>query len=313
MSESPNPVWIEVRCPLPPDRAEEVAARLAALGWLEWWVDQPLHHQRDAGGWATAPDTEAAATLHVCVADRSEAARLLRALDDLAESARVGELRAKDWLNDWRQDRGVVVLADGWSIAPPWLRDQAPDAQRVIVIDPGLGFGAGDHPTTRDSAVFLVENLRRRQSVLDLGAGSGVLSILAARAGAGRVVAVEIDEFAAAEIRRNGSLNGSPAIEVVVGDAAVLAGLGRFDLIVANLGAREANALRPVCQDLAAAGATLILSGLTEWSAPEVAAGYAADGWLTRRRRQSGSEWVTLLLTRRSALEADRRSRSGGR
>lgn len=313
MDEAPKPVWIEVRCNLPPDRAEEAAARLAAGGWLEWWVDQPLHHERDAGGWATAPDTAAAVTLHVCVADRSEAERLLRALDELAESARVGELRARDWLDDWRQDRGVVVLTDGWSIAPPWLRDAAPDAQRVIVIDPGLGFGAGDHPTTRDSAVFLVENLRRRQRVLDLGAGSGVLSILAARAGAGRVVAVEIDEFAAAEIRRNGSLNGSPAIEVVVGDAAVMAGLGRFDLIVANIGAREASALRPVCQELAAPGATLILSGLTEWSAPEVAAGYTADGWLTRRRTQSGSEWVTLLMTRRSALEADRQRILDGR
>jgi ribosomal protein L11 methyltransferase len=73
---------------------------------------------------------------------------------------------------------------------------------------------------------------------------------------------------------------------------------GPYDLIALNIGARPARELRPVCDAMASPGARLVISGLAEWAAPDVAAEYARSGWRTRLRVQAGSEWVTLALDR---------------
>jgi ribosomal protein L11 methyltransferase len=221
------------------------------------------------------------------------------ALADLADRVESGEAQAQDWLRTWREQRSVVPLPDGWSIAPPWLVDQTPDPARTVVIDPGLAFGAGDHPTTRDSATLVLAWVRPGDRVLDLGAGSGVLSILALKAGAATATAVEIDAMAAGEIPRNAALNDVTGITAIQADATQAALGESFDLLLLNIGARESRLLQPLCDRVAAPGARLILSGLADWAAPAVAEVYTAAGWRTRQRLQAGSEWVTLAMTRR--------------
>lgn len=298
MSELEAGAWWEWTGLLPASRQEEAVARLTALGYDQWWVDQPLDHTRIAEGWLTEQSRTAMVSLHVYPPSREAAAALSAALADLTESASIDRVAARDYLATWREGRQVVPLRDGWSIAPPWLAGEAPDPARVIIIDPGLAFGAGDHPTTRDSGILLLETLRPGERVLDLGAGSGVLSILARRAGSGPAVAVEIDALAAAEIPRNMALNGVDGVTVLAADARQLAPDQQFDLVLLNIGAREAKALRPLCDQIAAPGARLIISGLAEWAAGGVAEAYIGSGWRTRARRQAGSDWGSLVMSR---------------
>lgn len=302
--------WIELTARLAAGVEDEALTRLAAAGFEQCWLTHPLVNRRGDDGWDTrAGDVS---VLHLALVPAEAAAGLAAvraALAGLTAEVQVDELRAVEWLRTWREGRRVVPLRDGWSIAPPWLAGEAPNRQRMIVIDPGLAFGAGDHPTTRDSGVVLLELLRAGDRVLDLGAGSGVLSILARQAGAAAATAVELDELAAGEIDRNLALNQVDQVEVIAGDALTLSLAGPYDLLLCNIGARLAQALAPRLEPLAAPGARVVLSGLTEWTSAATAEVYGEFGWRCARRLQSGTEWVTLGLVRRNRESARRAAR----
>lgn len=293
--------WIELVCRFDATRVEAACDRLVGLGIEQWWIDQPVTHARVADGWATRPALDEMVELHVYLHDPAEAKRIEDHLADLADSSRIAGVQPQDWLTGWREGREVVLLPDNWCIAPPWLAESVPDPARAVIIDPGLAFGAGDHPTTRDSAVLVLELVRPGDRVLDLGAGSGVLSLLARKAGAQAVLAVEIDPMAAAEIPRNAALNGIDGIEVVEGSAEDLVVDQPYDLVLMNIGAREATRLVQRVGAAAAPGASVVISGLAEWAAPEVAGVFIDEGWRTRRRRQVASDWVTLAMCRESS------------
>jgi len=291
----------ELVCDVKRTDLDALAARLALQGYDSWWVDQPVEHPVGHDDWDNPINLATHATVHIQLGDPAEAAALSAALSPLVESATGVAIESKDWLRAWRDGREVVELVDGWSIAPPWLVDQAASPERCVIIDPGLAFGAGDHPTTRDSAILLLGTLQPGDRLLDLGAGSGVLSILARRAESGRTVAVEIDPDAAAEILRNMDLNGVSGVEAITGDAGALDGLGQFDVLAVNIGAHAAKRLRESCDRLAAPGGRLILSGLATWSEHDVIEAYAELGWNVIERRESDGEWVSLKLTRAAA------------
>ena len=292
----------ELRCRVKRADLDALAARLAMAGYDSWWIDQPVEHPAGHDDWDHPINLAEHATVHIQLGSPADAATLTDSLGELAESAVPQAIESKDWLSAWREGREVVELTAGWSIAPPWLADQAPDTAKCVIIDPGLAFGAGDHATTRDSATLLVTCLEPGQSVLDLGAGSGVLSILARKLGAGRVVAVEIDPHASAEILRNMDLNGVSGVEAITGDASALTGLGQFDRVVLNIGAHAARRLRDHCDRLAAPDGELLLSGLATWSDHDVIEAYAATGWAVLERRETDAEWVTLRLARKALI-----------
>ncbi len=308
MTSDPNPpTWRELVCQVAADQAGALLERLSALGCDQVWVDQPLTNERVPDGWFVEPSRAAVVTVHVY----PEPARLASLPDevaDLVQSTYERTVAVEDWLTSWRETRRVVELADGWCIAPPWLAATTAAPSRTVVIDPGLAFGVGDHPTTRDTARLLLGAGVAGGAVLDLGAGSGVLSILARRLGATRVVAVEIDELAAREIPRNAELNQVSGIEVCCGDAAGADLPGPFDVVLVNIGAREAKSLAAQVDALAAPDGRVILSGITTWSMAQVDRVYAELGWRTRRRRRWQSEWVTSLLARESAAGATART-----
>jgi len=288
----------ELVCQVKRTDLDALAAILALAGFDSWWVDQPIEHPKGHDDWDNPINLATHATVHIQLDAPGQAAALIRALGELAEEPEATAIESKDWLREWREGREVVELIDGWSIAPPWLADQAASPERCVIIDPGLAFGVGDHATTRDSAILLLETLEPGRTVLDLGAGSGVLSILARRLGSGRTVAVEIDPNAAAEILRNMDLNGVSGVEAITGDAAEMDGLGSFDFLAVNIGAHAAKRLREVCDRLTAPGGKLLLSGLATWSVQAVIDAYDELGWTVLKRLESDDEWVTVVLAR---------------
>jgi len=211
---------------------------------------------------------------------------------------------ADDGLDAWRAHATVVAVGRRLVIRPPWvpLGLVAPDAV-VLEIDPGPTFGHGAHPTTRLCLAVVEEQLDRRSAatVLDVGSGSGVLAVAAARSGASRVVAVDVDPAAVEATRSNAARNGvAPlvAARVVPGEGApdpLGAAPGPFALVVANIGAAALVALAPHLAARLAPGGTLVVSGLLDPPPPEVAAALAPLA-VTAEHRLDG--WTALALER---------------
>jgi ribosomal protein L11 methyltransferase len=196
---------------------------------------------------------------------------------------------ADDWAERWREFHRPLVLGDRLTVRPPW---EPPGGTRLdVVIDPGRAFGTGAHATTALCLALLLESTPPRGSCIDLGSGSGVLAIVAARLGFAPVLALDHDPLAVEATAENAARNG------------VRLEVRRFDLRTEQVPDAElvlANVLAPPLLGWARTQARLpprlILSGLLATEADRVAATYARRGLRERVRRVSG-DWAALALT----------------
>jgi ribosomal protein L11 methyltransferase len=224
----------------------------------------------------------------------------LPALPDLTAAAggalievRTSEI-ADDWSERWREFHRPLVLGDRLTVRPPWEPASAGTALDVV-IDPAQAFGTGAHASTRLCLELLLE-LPVAGPLVDLGCGSGVLAITAARLGWGPVVALDNDPASVAAARSNAALNGV-SIEVQRFDLRCDSLPGGGETVVANL-------LGPLllgwCERLKGSGSVprrVIASGLLVGEAERIAAAFAACGLTEIVRRERG-EWAALLLER---------------
>lgn len=183
------------------------------------------------------------------------------------------------WEERWRDFHRPVWIGPLW-VGPPW--EQPPGDVLAVVIDPGRAFGTGSHPTTRLCLEFLLD--LERGSVVDVGCGSGVLSVAAAKLGFQPVVGIDRDEAAVGAARRNAAANGVE-IEVRLRDA-LGAPLPPADVGVANIDLAAVEALGPVIEV-----ATLVTSGYYHGRMPEIA------GYAHRERRVDGG-WAADRFAR---------------
>jgi ribosomal protein L11 methyltransferase len=222
---------------------------------------------------------------------------------EAAEAARavhggaLSETPDEDWGEGWKKDLrpldvGRVRVRPSWIDAPP------PPGAVEVVLDPGMAFGTGSHPTTSLCLAALSDLLAERPgaSVLDVGTGSGLLAIAARKLGASRVAANDEDPVAVEVARENAARNGA-ALELT--GAPVERIPGAFDVVVANILANVLVALAPALAAKLAPGGVLLLSGILAPQEDEVRRAHLAAGLvpLPARDRRDG-EWSLVAVGR---------------
>jgi ribosomal protein L11 methyltransferase len=242
-------------------------------------------------GWPTArltsllgPGTDANAFLH-------RAAALADAPVPAFETFAVAD---RDWVRASQAQFAPLRIEDDLWIVPTWCAPPNPGAVNVL-LDPGVAFGTGSHPTTRLCLAWLRERVKPGRSVLDYGCGSGILAIVAARLGAAHVIGVDVDP----EALRAGAGNAAQnAVDVTFVHADRLPE-GRFDIVVANILANPLRLLAPALAARTAQGGAIALSGVLATQAADVCAAYALWFDLAVWRDEDG--WVLLAGRRDSA------------
>ncbi|HLA19781.1 MAG TPA: 50S ribosomal protein L11 methyltransferase [Dehalococcoidia bacterium] len=200
---------------------------------------------------------------------------------------RARRLREQDWRDSWKRYFRPRRIGERLLVKPSWATYEVAAGDMVIEIDPGMAFGTGQHPTTAMCLRALEESVsgeRPDAAVLDLGTGSGILAIAAARLGAKRVLALDTDPQAVKAARQNAAANGvAGVVEVREGTLPADAGEERFDLAVANISGLTIERLAPALAVSLRDGGTLIVSGFLEDTVDELSRALVAAGFRVER------------------------------
>ncbi|HLF05417.1 MAG TPA: 50S ribosomal protein L11 methyltransferase [Dehalococcoidia bacterium] len=205
----------------------------------------------------------------------------------------------EDWQNAWKAHFSLLRVGDRLVIKPSWIEYQAKPGDVVIELDPGLAFGTGYHPTTYTCLAALETLVQPGMAVLDLGTGSGILTIAAVKLGAAQVTAVDIDtqavRAARQNFRRTGILNQVSLIKGSLPHPQVLP--QQFDLALANISARGVRERAPAILPALKLGGKLIASGIIQEQYPEVRPTLEELGF-SPIEEWPREDWITLVCHR---------------
>ena len=199
----------------------------------------------------------------------------------------VGTVADQNWVQLTQSQFDPIRVSERLWIVPSW--HESPDPAAInLILDPGMAFGTGSHPTTRLCLEWLERTVSPSCSVLDYGCGSGILAIAAARLGAARVAGVDIDPQAVESARANAERNG---VSALFADSAEPVA-GEYDLVVANILSNPLRVLAPAICAHVRSGGCLALSGILREQAEEIIAIYAQ--WLPMEVADTREDWVCL-------------------
>ncbi len=204
----------------------------------------------------------------------------------------------EDWAETWKQYYHPIKVGRA-VIVPAWENYDPEPGEITVTMDPGMAFGTGTHETTRLVIGLIDKYLKRGGRVLDLGCGSGILSICASKLGAGSCFAYDIDPTAVRIAGENARANGTD--NVVCGVSDLLASVdkgGAYDLIVANIVADIILRMAGEVGDFLAPGGTLIVSGIIDERAHEVTDAFSALGYSVAEKVHENG-WCAAALARR--------------
>jgi ribosomal protein L11 methyltransferase len=273
--------WIAISLRIKPEYADILGEALIARGSAGVWESEP--------GWLTAyfpADTDPRAVKSL--------------LEEMSISLGQGDCRIEpvsdqDWIATWKASVTPLRVTPRLTIVPTWRGYAESPGEVVVILDPEMAFGTGHHETTRMCLELLDERLQRgdRPTVFDLGTGSGILAIAAAKLGAGRVTACDIDPLACETASRN--VAGNKVGDTVSVVSAEHTGTrDRCDVVLANLTADDLISLMPeIAQRVGPTGES-ILSGILQAREAGVVASLDAHRLRVVERRTAG-EWIALV------------------
>ncbi len=286
--------WYEIAVPAHAEAVEAVSEILTRIGHQGIAVELPLEPRGGTDHVVKAyvlVDAEVVAKVN----DVRDALGHLQAfgLGPIGELA-VREIKEEDWLEAWKAQFtplriGRFLVRPSWSDAPA-----AGDAVE-LVLDPGMAFGTGLHPTTQQCLEALSTLRLEAKSVLDVGTGSGILAIAAAKRGASPVVAVDTDPLAVEAARENAARNG---VVIPVGEGSAADVPGRFEIVIANIVAPVLQQLAPDLVARLAPQGMLVVAGVSLPKEDETRDAFERAG-LVPVDRTLRDDWVAMAWRRR--------------
>ncbi|MBV8635729.1 MAG: 50S ribosomal protein L11 methyltransferase [Burkholderiaceae bacterium] len=292
--------WVEVLVEVARDHAEVLSDALMEAGALSVSVEdadfgteaeQPMFGE--PGMEPVAAAFERSRVVALTEVDANHAALVEAAADAAglspAPAFSLRNVADQDWVRLTQSQFEPIHIGKNIWVVPSW--HEAPDPSALVLeLDPGLAFGTGSHPTTRLCMEWLETNAPQGKSVLDYGCGSGILAMVAKKLGALEVAGVDIDPQAIVSARDNALRNHCEIDYYLPEDYEPRAKGKPFDVVVANILSGPLKLMAPMLSSYVAAGGRLVLSGVLDRQAEEVAAAYAPfiklavwaerDGWI---------------------------------
>lgn len=297
--------WVEIVVKVPSDSAEAVMAVMGGYCYGGVVAEPALLHVIGSEEPVFATSQDDTLKGYVALDGSAEQARLLlrESIYAVCHPTTYEErtIREADWSGVWKRHSRIQRVGTRLVICPSWKKHLARPGDIVITIDPGMAFGTGDHWTTRSCLRALETHLpTRADRVVDIGAGSGILAIAAAKLGAAVVLASDTDPFAVQAATENCARNNvADVVQVRAGSIEQIEShgwaKGTIDLLVANLNSALHLQLGEEMLACVMPGGVMIASGIGAPAAPSVKAHYRGLGAALIASRNNG-EWHTLVL-----------------
>ena len=311
--------WLEITVNTASKDVEDMAARLTARGYADLVIEDQAEFEsfleENRAYWDYIDDEfqkklEGLSRIKLYLEESDEAglARLRDTVAELGLTLETKPLPETDWEESWKDSYPPQEVGKNLVVLPYWLAEEETERKKII-LDPGLTFGTGAHPSTQMVMEAMEQRVQPGWHCLDLGSGSGILSITALRLGAQSAVGVDIDPKAEDIARENAAYNGfgSPAFTALTGnvteDKALMGRLSqeRYDLLLVNIVADVIIGLSPILPDFMGEHTLLICSGILDSRLGDVTAALEKAG-LTVTEIRAKEEWRCVLAKREGGI-----------
>ena len=309
--------WLEITVKTGSCNIEDVAARLTAAGFADLVIEDQaefedfLQENRSCWDYIDEELQEklnglSQIKLYLEDTDKAGLARLEETVQKLGLSMERKTMQEENWEESWKDNYPPQEVGDTLVVLPYWLADTETDRKKII-LDPGLTFGTGAHPSTQMVMEFMEEADLKGASCLDLGSGSGILSIAALRLGAKCAVGVDIDPKAEDIARENAGFNGfaAPAFTALTGnvtaDRRLMNALAAesYDLVLVNIVADVIIGLAPVLPNFLGENTVLLCSGILDTRLADVTAALERAG-IQITATKAKEDWRSICARRRT-------------
>ena len=308
--------WLEITIETAPTTIEDVAARLTASGFADLVIEDQAEFeeflQENRSCWDYIDEDlqeklSGLSRIKLYLEDTDTAAmeRLKTLLEELGLTMQVQTMAQTNWEESWKDNYPPQSVGKSLIVLPYWLADTETDREKII-LDPGLTFGTGAHPSTQMVMETMEETDLQNAACLDLGSGSGILSITALRLGAKSAVGVDIDPKAEGIARENAAYNGfaAPAFTALTGnvtaDKKLMERLAAeaYNLVLVNIVADVIIGLAPILPHLMDDNTLLICSGILDTRLADVKNALEQAG-LTITQTRAKEDWRCVSAKRR--------------